>query len=93
MAENHHHGAHFLLFATRVLLPMGIAIAGVVAIVLGTSGRGAFLSAAGIALLGVALTVWAINWLFRLSVKSNYDRDRDEAARDYFERHGRWPDE
>jgi hypothetical protein len=33
-----------------------------------------------------------INWLFRMSIASNKDRDREEAAREYFDRHGRWPD-
>jgi len=26
-------------------------------------------------------------------VESNLDREREEQAREYFERHGRWPDE
>jgi hypothetical protein len=50
-------------------------------------------AAAGVGLLIVALTVWLINWMFRISVESNRDRDREEEAREYFSRHGRWPDE
>ena len=50
-------------------------------------------SAAGVALLLVALIVWMVNWMFRLSVRSNLDRDDEEAARVYFDRTGRWPDE
>jgi hypothetical protein len=34
-----------------------------------------------------------INWLFRMSVSSNSDREREEAARRYFSEHGHWPDE
>jgi hypothetical protein len=34
-----------------------------------------------------------INWLFRLSLQSNRDRDREERAREYFDRHGYWPGE
>jgi lysylphosphatidylglycerol synthetase-like protein (DUF2156 family) len=59
-------------------------------------GRGILdstLAAFGLALVLIALMVWMINWLFRMSVQSNRDRDREEAARDYFELHGRWPDE
>jgi hypothetical protein len=85
-----------LLAATRVWLPIGIAAAGIVAIVLGharTSGHGATLAAAGVALLLVALIVWMLNWMFRMSVESNRDREREEQARDYFDLHGRWPDE
>ncbi len=51
------------------------------------------LAAFGLALVLIAVMVWMINWLFRMSVQSNRERDREEAARDYFELHGRWPDE
>jgi lysylphosphatidylglycerol synthetase-like protein (DUF2156 family) len=51
------------------------------------------LAAFGLALVLIALMVWMINWLFRMSVESNRDREREEEARDYFEQHGRWPDE
>jgi hypothetical protein len=80
-----------LLAVTRVWLPVGIAVAGVVAIVLG-HGRTS-LAGAGVGLLLVALTVWMINWMFRLSVESNRDREVEERAREYFDRHGRWPGE
>ena len=76
---------------TRLWLPVGIAVVGLVAIVLG-HGR-TTLAGAGVGLLLVALTVWMINWMYRLSVDSNRDREREEQAREYFDRHGRWPDE
>ncbi|MFZ0041039.1 MAG: hypothetical protein WAK93_07020 [Solirubrobacteraceae bacterium] len=88
-----------ILSVTRVWLPLAIAVVGVVLIVI---GRGSYSdlansrsveSAAGVALLLVALTVWMINWLFRLSLRSNRDREEEEAAREYFTRTGRWPDE
>jgi hypothetical protein len=37
--------------------------------------------------------VWMLNWAFRLSIESNRERDVEEAAREYFDEHGRWPDE
>jgi hypothetical protein len=80
-----------MLAVTRVWLPVAIAVAGVVAIVLG-HGRTS-LAGAGVGLLLVALTVWMINWMFRLSVESNRDREDEERAREYFDRHGHWPDE
>jgi len=80
-----------MLTFTRVLLPLGIAVAGVVAIVLG-HGRTA-LAAAGVVLLGTAVIVWMINWLFRMSIESNRDREEEEEARRYFDEHGRWPDD
>ncbi len=80
-----------LLAITRLWLPLAIALVGAVAIVLG-HGR-TTLAAAGVVLLGTALIVWMVNWLFRMSVESNRDREREEDARRYFDEHGRWPDE
>jgi drug/metabolite transporter (DMT)-like permease len=90
-----------LLVATRVWLPLAIAAAGIVLIVVGhgrSRGSGATslgnsVAAAGVALLIAALIVWMLNWMYRMSVQSNREREREEAAREYFERHGRWPDE
>ena len=48
---------------------------------------------AGIALIGVALVVMIINLFLRLGVSSTRDREREEAAREHFDRTGRWPDE
>jgi ABC-type transport system involved in cytochrome bd biosynthesis fused ATPase/permease subunit len=80
-----------LLNLTRVWLPVAIAIAGIVAIVVGHGTNGT--AAAGVGLLIVALIVWMVNWMYRMSVESNREREREEAARDYFTKHGRWPDE
>jgi len=88
-----------LLTATRLWLPLAIAACGVALIVLGhgrvsTGGDPhTVLSAAGVALLIVAVIVWMINWMFRMSIESNREREREEEARDYYGRHGRWPDE
>ena len=80
-----------LLALTRVWLPVAIAVAGVIAIIVGHGHTSA--AGAGVVLLGIALIVWMINWLFRMSVRSNRDREREEEAREYYDRHGRWPDE
>jgi hypothetical protein len=75
----------------RTALPLGIAVAGVVAIVLGHGHTS--LAGAGVVLLGTALIVWMLGWLFRMSLESNRDREREEEARRYFDEHGRWPDD
>jgi ABC-type transport system involved in cytochrome bd biosynthesis fused ATPase/permease subunit len=80
-----------LLTLTRVWLPLAIAVAGVVAIVIGQGTNGT--AAAGVGLLLVALIVWMVNWMYRMSVESNRERDREEEAREFFARHGRWPGE
>jgi hypothetical protein len=46
-----------------------------------------------VGLIIAALIVWMINWMYRMSVESNRDRDREEEAREYFDVHGRWPGE
>jgi uncharacterized membrane protein len=90
---------NWMLKATRLWLPIAIAAVGALLIVLGharvsTAGDTHSLeSGAGVALLLVAVTVWMINWMFRMSVESNRERDREEEARDFFAEHGRWPDE
>jgi membrane protein implicated in regulation of membrane protease activity len=88
-----------LMAATRIWLPLLIAVGGVVLIVLGhaslstSAGSDPVEAGTGVALLIVAVIVWMINWMFRMSVDSERDREREETAREYFDRHGRWPDE
>ena len=81
------------LAATRLWLPVVIAVAGLVAILIGHGRPSSTLAAAGVSLIIVALIVWMINWMFRMSVESNREREREERAREYFDEHGRWPDE
>lgn len=43
--------------------------------------------------LGSAGSLVLLNVLFRLGATGDREREREEAARDYFARHGHWPDE
>jgi predicted phage tail protein len=83
----------WMLAATRVWLPVAIAAAGVVCVILGGAGTDSVLAGAGVALILAGVVVWMINWMYRMSVQSNQDREREEMAREYFDIHGRWPDE
>ncbi|HXO10505.1 MAG TPA: hypothetical protein VN880_20845 [Solirubrobacteraceae bacterium] len=91
--------SRILLSATRVWLPLGIAAAGVVLIVIGhasvsdETNSHTLESGVGVALLIAAVIVWMINWMFRMSVESNRDREEEERAREFFDIHGHWPDE
>jgi protein-S-isoprenylcysteine O-methyltransferase Ste14 len=88
-----------ILKFTRVWLPLAIAVAGIVLLVIGhgsysqLANTHSLESAAGVGLLIVALIVWMLNWLFRLSLRSNEDREEEERAREYFDRTGEWPED
>jgi hypothetical protein len=63
----------------------------VVGIVLMLVGEDQDLLGAEVVLVGVGLLVALLNALMRLGIRSQSDRRREEWARRYFERHGRWP--
>jgi hypothetical protein len=76
------------LHAVRYGIPLALVIAGV--IVSATAGgvglpAGALFFSAGTAVL-------LLNVLYRIGVEGDKERDREEAAREYFDEHGRWPD-
>jgi hypothetical protein len=78
----------FGLAAVRYGLPLAMAIGGIVALAAGGDAAGF-----GVVLIGFAFIVLLINLLFRLSLVSNRERDEEERARAYYERHGHWPGE
>lgn len=78
------------LWAVRYLLPAGVLLAGVLVLVFnhsinGLEGAAMFVGAAGAILL--------LNVLYRVGVSGDEERDREAQAREYFDRHGHWPDE
>jgi hypothetical protein len=78
------------LLIVRYGLGVAMVIAGLVLVVINPGGFGVD----GFALaVGGGLSVLLINYLFRLGVSSNLDREQEEAARQYLEEHGVWPDE
>jgi membrane-bound ClpP family serine protease len=79
-----------MLPAVRYVLPALLFLGGIVLLVLEPSTTGL----EGLAMAtGAALSVLLLNWLFRAGVQGDRERAQEEAARDYFARHGRWPDE
>jgi hypothetical protein len=78
------------MIAVRYGLPAVIALIGIVILVisptlLGLEGFVLFIAAASSILL--------LNVLHRIGVSGEQDRYDEEAARAYFDEHGRWPDE
>jgi len=72
----------------RIGLPVLMLAGGVALIVLGDE----YMIGAGVTIAGSAVLVFLANALFRFSAGESRDRDREQAARDHFAEHGRWPD-
>ncbi len=43
--------------------------------------------------VGAGLSVLLLNLLFRFGASGDEERNREDAAREYFAQHGRWPDD
>jgi hypothetical protein len=76
------------LWAIRYGIPLVLLIAGV--IVTATAGNVGL--AAGALFFSAASAVLLLNVLYRIGVEGDKERDQEEAAREYFDRHGHWPD-
>jgi hypothetical protein len=79
-----------VLKVIRYWLPGVVVLAGVLAMVVGGSPEAL---EGGAAIVGAGASIWLINLLFRIGVTGDRERDEEDAARAYFDRHGRWPDE
>jgi hypothetical protein len=75
--------------AVRYGIPLVLFLAGTVIAM--TSGRLGV--AAGAMFVSAATAVLLLNVLYRIGVEGDKERDREEAARRFFDEHGRWPDE
>jgi hypothetical protein len=76
-----------LLIGIRYVLPAVVTIAGVVVMAFGgeTDLEG------GASIVSAGLAIYFLNWLFRIGVSGDRERDAEQAAREYYKRHGRWP--
>jgi hypothetical protein len=77
------------LQAIRYGIPVVLLIAGV--IVTATAGNVGL--AAGALFFSAASAVLLLNVLYRIGVEGDKERDKEEAAREYFDKHGHWPGE
>ena len=78
------------MIAVRYVLPAVIALTGLIVLIFNQTISGLEGFAMGI---GVAGSILLLNVLYRIGVSGDRERDEEEAARVYFDRHGRWPDE
>jgi len=78
------------VLAVRYILPLVLFLGGFVLLAVEPNSTG--LEGWAMA-TGAALSVLFLNWLFRAGVRGDRERDDEEAAREYYARHGRWPDE
>jgi hypothetical protein len=81
----------YWLLALRYGVPALIALAGVVTMLVASDTDVGI--EIGAMFLGAAIAVFMLNFFYRMGVSGERDRDREQEARDYFDRHGRWPDE
>jgi hypothetical protein len=83
------HGERDLLLGVRYGLPLAIVVAGFLVMAVGSSSSAVH---GGLGIVGAGLAVGLLNVFYRLSV-GDKDRNDEDAARDYFDVHGHWPDE
>jgi hypothetical protein len=78
------------IIAVRYVLPAVILLGGVFALIFSDTINGLEGLAMGI---GVAGSVLLLNILYRVGVSGDLERDDEEAARVFYDEHGRWPDD
>jgi hypothetical protein len=78
------------LLVLRYGIGGAMCLAGIILLVTNSSGFGVDGFALGV---GGGLSLIMLNFLYRLGVSGDRERDREEDARTYLERHGYWPDE
>jgi hypothetical protein len=79
-----------VLIAIRYVLPGIVVLGGLLGVVVLGSADAA---EGGAAVIGAGLSIALLNFLYRVGVDGETERDAEEAARDYYTAHGRWPDE
>lgn len=78
------------LHIVRYALPAVVTIVGIGLMAFGNGEDGL---EGGAAVVGAGLSIWLMNFLWRIGVSGDRERDDEAAAREYFDRHGHWPDE
>lgn len=74
----------------RYVLPAVVTVVGIALMAFGGGEDGL---EGGAAVVGAGLSIWLMNFLWRVGVSGDRDRDDEQAARAYFDEHGHWPDD
>jgi hypothetical protein len=84
---SHERARSRLLVGVRYVLPAVVTVAGVVVMAFGSETD----LEGGASIVSAGLAIYFLNWLFRIGVTGDRERDAEQAAREYYKRHGRWP--
>jgi hypothetical protein len=78
------------MIAVRYGLPAVLTLVGIVLFALDPS----LIGLEGFVLfIGAGASILLLNVLYRVGVSGDKERDEEEAAREYLDEHGRWPDD
>jgi hypothetical protein len=78
-----------MLKLMRFWLPAIVCAVGIGLIIAGGFKEEAF--QVGTPIFSVGLCIWLLNFLYRVGVSGDRDRDAENEAREYFAEHGHWP--
>ena len=81
--------ARWLTVGLRYVLPGVVVLGGLIVMAFGSEAD----LEGGAGIVSAGLAVYAMSWLYRASVDGDRVREEEEAAREYYGAHGRWPDE
>jgi hypothetical protein len=81
------HSRTWLLVTIRYVVPAAVVLAGLVLMAQG--GEADLEGGAGV--VGAGLAIYFVNWLFRAGALGDRQREAEDEAREFFDRHGRWP--
>ena len=83
-------GEDKLLVFVRYVLPGAIVVGGLVPILVSDSKSALH---GGLGVIGAGIAVFLLSFFYRIGASGELERDAEEEARLYFDRHGRWPDD
>ncbi|MBA2637502.1 MAG: hypothetical protein H0U79_04655 [Solirubrobacterales bacterium] len=75
----------------RFWLPLVVTVIGVALMVVGFARGDIVWVEGGAGFVGAGLSVWLLSGFYLMSTRGETDRDDEDEARAYFDRHGRWP--